>query len=204
MPGIESQSGGRVNVGVRFQLGEGKLSSPELTFFLSAINRLLAETSEFTAAFEGIARQQVAVGATESAPLADGGAHAESAPERDAWLSPVPDADVRAATASVVPTASAQRASDRGFLSITLDEYLELLDWTWRQVRADKRGAIRADLRPILERLHINADAWIDTIDRFGRAFRRVVGRVSSVAALASARGRHWYQGVNESRQAFG
>jgi hypothetical protein len=87
---------------------------------------------------------------------------------------------------------------------MSVDEYLELLDWTGRQIRADKRGAIPTHLQPILERLQVNAEAWIDTIDRFGRAFRRVVGRVSSMAALASARGRHWYQGVSESRQAFG
>jgi hypothetical protein len=40
---------------------------------------------------------------------------------------------------------------------LALDEYLELLDTTGRQVREGKREAIRADLRPILERLRINA-----------------------------------------------
>ena len=51
-------------------------------------------------------------------------------------------------------------------------------------VLAEERGAIPADLRPILERLQINADAWVDTVDRYGRMFRRVVGRVSSLAAF--------------------
>jgi len=155
------------------------------------------ETSEFTAAFERIAaRQQNAARVAESAPPADGDG-------RDEWLSPIPDADVPVTTGNSAPMPANRNASERGFLPMTLDEYLELLDWTGRQVREGKRGAIRADLRPILERLHINADVWIDTIERFGRAFHRVVGRVSSMAAMAATRGKSWYQGVSASRMAF-
>ena len=38
-------------------------------------------------------------------------------------------------------------------------ESLDLLDWTGRQLRQDKRGAIPRDLAPILERLHIGGEA---------------------------------------------
>jgi REP element-mobilizing transposase RayT len=163
------------------------------------------ETSEFTAAFERIAaRQQTAASVAESALQADDVGPTRQVYQRGAWLSPVPDADVPATTGNSAASASDRRASDRGFLPMTLDEYLELLDWTGRQLRQGKRGAIRADLRPILERLHIKADAWIDTIERFGRAFHRVVGRVSSMAALAATRGKCWYQGATASRIAFG
>jgi hypothetical protein len=37
---------------------------------------------------------------------------------------------------------------------------LQLVDWTGRQVREDKRGAIDARLPPIMIRLHIDPDAW--------------------------------------------
>ena len=40
---------------------------------------------------------------------------------------------------------SLQRASDKGFLSMTTATYLELLDWTAREVRGDKRGATPQD-----------------------------------------------------------
>jgi hypothetical protein len=69
------------------------------------------------------------------------------------------------------------------------------LDWTGRQVRADKRGAIPRDLRPILERLSINAEGWVESILDFGRRFHRVIGRAASIAARAQKNGRHWYQG---------
>ncbi len=164
------------------------------------------ETSQFTAAFERIAaRQRGAARTNESVPRDDDMPQPRlaSTDAPDAWLTPVPDADVPARAGSSAPNAPNRRASDRGFLPMTLDEYLELLDWTGRQMREGKRGAIRSDLRPILERLHIKADAWIDTIERFGRAFHRVVGRVSSMAALAATRGKSWYQGVRASRVAF-
>jgi len=165
------------------------------------------ETSEFTAAFERIAaRQQASHVVADSALVEENvvAAEPQPAPARDAWLSPVPDADVPREAKKPSPKAAGHRASDRGFLPLTLDEYLQLLDWTGRAVRADQRGAVPADLRPILERLKVNADAWVDTVERFGRMFHRVVGRVSSMAALAAARGKRWYQGVTASKLAFG
>ena len=40
-------------------------------------------------------------------------------------------------------------------LPFRLSDYLELVDWTGRQLREGKRGAIQSDVPPILERLHI-------------------------------------------------
>ena len=46
-------------------------------------------------------------------------------------------------------------------------EYLNLLDWTGRQLRADKLGAIPQDLAPILERLQIGGEAgWLPNLRR--------------------------------------
>jgi hypothetical protein len=166
------------------------------------------ETSEFTAAYERIAARQYmgTRGTNESNPVMEGVAADQmtATATRDAWLSPVPDADVPA-TSDERPTAhSTRRASDRGFLPMTLDEYLELLDWTGRMVRTDKRGAIPSTLMPILQRLQVDAELWVDTIEQFGRTFRRAVGRASSLAELAAARGKQWFQGVTACRLAFG
>jgi hypothetical protein len=67
----------------------------------------------------------------------------------------------------------------------------------------DKRGAIPAELRPILQRLAINAETWPDTVHCFGRWFHRAVGRLSSMAARARLSGRLWFQGVRFSELAF-
>ena len=49
-----------------------------------------------------------------------------------------------------------KRCSDKGFLSISTLDYLELLDATARIMRADKTGATAMDLPPIFERLSLD------------------------------------------------
>jgi hypothetical protein len=73
-----------------------------------------------------------------------------------------------------------QRASDKGLLLITLNKYLELLDWTGRQARSDKPGAIPRSLAPILDRLGINRSNWLPAVLMFDEWFGHVVGSVSS------------------------
>jgi hypothetical protein len=88
-------------------------------------------------------------------------------------------------------------------LPIQLDKYLSLLDWTGRQLRAASQGAIPAPLAPILERLGIVGDGWIETVRQFGRRFKTAVGRPDALAALAARRGKAWLQGSNAAALAF-
>ena len=95
------------------------------------------------------------------------------------------------------------RASEKGLLPIRLKDYLELLDWTGRSVREDKRGSIPAHLAPILDRLHINADNWLATIRDFESGFGCVVGRVQQLSQAARRLGRRWLYGMDQAAQAF-
>jgi REP element-mobilizing transposase RayT len=97
----------------------------------------------------------------------------------------------------------APRASNQGFLPMGLDSYLSLLDWTGRQIRATSRGTIPAEFAPILERLRINGDGWIETVRRFGRWFKRVVGRRDTLKTLADRTGRRWFHGQRAAAVAF-
>ena len=84
-----------------------------------------------------------------------------------------------------------------------LDDYLRILDWTGRQVRREKRGAIPNELAPILKRLGMSSECWVDTVTNFGRWFHRAAGRVSLLAQEAARAGKHWLQGVRRCQQAF-
>ncbi len=102
-----------------------------------------------------------------------------------------------------VPCTSGFRASDKGLLPMSLDDYLRLLDWTGRQVREDKRGAIPADLAPILERLGIVPEEFVETVTTFSRRFPRLAGPVEQLAARAKEVGRRWLHGVRQAARVF-
>jgi REP element-mobilizing transposase RayT len=97
----------------------------------------------------------------------------------------------------------AARASDQGFLPIEIKNYVMLLDWTGRELRRDKRGALPDDLAPILERLGVDRANWVDTVRDFGRLFKQAAGRASSLVSAAPRCSRRWFQGKAAARVAF-
>ena len=110
--------------------------------------------------------------------------------------------DVEARASRSRPKVQA-RASDRGYLPIELEKYLSLLDWTGRELRAGSRGTIPGRLSPILDRLGLNGDCWLETVRHFGRWFKRAAGGRDSLAAMAARCGRRWFQGQCAARIAF-
>lgn len=162
------------------------------------------EASAHTSAYERIQGRQQRQSLRAARPVRVGGhgrpADATSRPARDGWLCPV---NIEGDPAEVARANASRRASNKGFLPMPLDDYLRLLDWTGRQVRQDKRGAIPGDLAPILERLGTSGALWIDTVTNFGRWFHRAAGRVSLLGAEATRAGKHWFQGVRHCQQAF-
>ena len=101
------------------------------------------------------------------------------------------------------PIGGDRPAASRGILPMTTGEYLSLIDWTGRQVRADKPGAIPEHLAPILDRLAINQNRWVRTVDSYGSLFHRVAGRVESITAAARQAGKRWLAGLAAGRKAF-
>jgi len=127
-------------------------------------------------------------------------ARADTCPDRDAWLCPV---SVDGDPPEVARAAASRRASNKGFLSMESDDYLRILDWTGRQVRRGKRGAIPKELAPLLERLGMSAEFWVETATNFDRWFHRAAGRVSLLAEEADRAGKRWFQGAGHCQQAF-
>ncbi len=93
------------------------------------------------------------------------------------------------------------RASHKGFLPMSTVAYLELLDWTARMIRRDKRGATPATARPIFERLGISTEVWCELVQDFGRLFYAVAGKPHHIDSRRSRDNRHRYKTKPRIRQ---
>lgn len=141
-------------------IGAGMAETPEQSEFTSAFDRIRARWEQM----------QEEIGTSVSIP---------SEEEADAWLAPIflderaeaytgtssgslPDPS-ESSSPSCNPTGAA-RISNKGFLPVTRDQYLSLLDTLGRVVRKGKRGVIPSDLAPILERLNVDPRRWFDSL----------------------------------------
>ena len=73
-----------------------------------------------------------------------------------------------------------------------VDDYLTLVDTTGRIVREGKRGAIPTSLAPILERLRLDLDGWLDLMAQGGHLGQGAIGALASRAREALRRGARW------------
>ncbi|WP_286177385.1 hypothetical protein [Stieleria mannarensis] len=94
----------------------------------------------------------------------------------DAFLSPV-NLNEAIATAGPHPSESGERCSDKGFVAISEEAYLQLLDWTARQLASEKPGKTPSDLPPILKRLGLSPTLWFTLVANFSEVFSTIAGR---------------------------
>ena len=81
-------------------------------------------------------------------------------------------------------------------LPIKFKDYVELVDWTGRAIRNDKRGAIPDNAPPILVRLQIKPRVWLRTTRHFGKWTFRAVGVAESLRDACQALGQNWFRGT--------
>ena len=101
------------------------------------------------------------------------------------------------------------RASDKGFLDVSLASYLALLYWTGSQGRVDKSGKIAADCgldyAPLLAKLGIADGMWCDLVWNFKKYFGKSRGpgspdRMQEEAILGT---RKFQPGQRKARKCF-
>jgi hypothetical protein len=93
------------------------------------------------------------------------------------WLAPV---ELEPKRKKAREKCASRRASNKGCMFMTLAEYLQLLDWTGRQLKPGKRGAIPKNAPPILDRLNLSAELWLHAVEHFGK--RRSANRITPAA----------------------
>ena len=98
-----------------------------------------------------------------------------------AWLAPL---------RRCVPYSDATAKLSPGPLS--LDDYLTLVDETGRYIRSGKRGAIPPHLAPILARLDLDVETWLEVMLSPGRFLGGASGSAAARAVEALRRGVKW------------
>jgi len=88
-------------------------------------------------------------------------------------------------------------------LPFALKDYLELVDWSGRAIREDKRGFIAETVPPILSRLNIDHEQWCEYHQRKGPRFSQAVGRLSQLREHARRCGQKWVAGILMSKRLF-
>ena len=105
--------------------------------------------------------------------------------------------------ADLLPFIGGEHADAPKGIAFTLPDYLQLVDWTGRAVRDDKRGAIPAHIQPIFQRMGLKHEEWPEIVQNFGRRYRLAAGAVERLRAFSQRLGRYWLQGVGASRRFY-
>ena len=71
-------------------------------------------------------------------------------------------------------------------IPMRLTDYLDLVDWTGRQIKENKRGAISGSEPAIMDRLGIDAGHWLYITQNFESEFKDIVGAVDEVKSKIS------------------
>jgi hypothetical protein len=85
-------------------------------------------------------------------------------------------------------------------LQMTQAEYLSLVDYTGRQIRADKRGAIEGPAPAALARLGYRPETWTRQVLAVKSDFSRAMGAVECLVEKAAEMGQRWLRGIATAR----
>ena len=106
---------------------------------------------------------------------------------------PRPDPVLLVNVAELLPFVGNEHERNRPqHLPFSLTDYLELVDWTGRAVREDKRGAIPQDIPPILNRLNLSPEDWLNICCHIEHHYKRAIGPVAKLTELCDKLGQRW------------
>lgn len=81
-------------------------------------------------------------------------------------------------------------------LALSTADYLQLLDWTGRQLAPGKHGRICGDAPAILRGIDADPDRWTTRVRGIGSGYWRVVGAAEDLMAAARRLGQRWMKGI--------
>lgn len=99
---------------------------------------------------------------------------------------------------------SSCQSNSSDHIPYNLLEYIELVKWTGRQIRANKRGYMTSDIPPIFASLNINSAAWLHNCEKLEHTYFRVIGSAARLQEFCDKLNQRWVRGIAAARLAFG
>jgi len=93
---------------------------------------------------------------------------------------------------------------DPSRIAFKLADYFELVDWTGRILRENKRGHIPADCPPILQRLQLAPEKWLEHMQGAQSEKTIALGGLEKVKSYIQNCGFKWLRGGAYNRSLFG
>ena len=103
----------------------------------------------------------------------------------------------------LMPFAGNPREPMPNGLPFRLTDYLELVDWSGRIIREDKKGAIPENVPDILNRLNIDAGNWLYLTRNFESPFKNLVGAAHNIRSACEKLGKCWVHGISQCERLF-
>lgn len=99
---------------------------------------------------------------------------------------------------------NSHRSNNPEHIPYNLIDYIQLVDWTGRQIKAGKRGYIKDDIPPIFERLKMNTSAWLHNCEHLEKNYHRVIGSSARLQEFCEKLKQQRVVGITAARLAFG
>jgi REP element-mobilizing transposase RayT len=124
--------------------------------------------------------------------------HAQSAAQAASRTETAPTA------VPLMPLVKQSQDPHKNAIGFTTGDYLELVDWAGRAVREGKRGAIAETTPPILQRLGLDPERYLDHLAGTTSTEQpTALGHVLKVREAAKRFGRRFIKGVGVARQLY-
>jgi hypothetical protein len=88
-------------------------------------------------------------------------------------------------------------------LPFRLADYIELVDWSGRIIREDKRGYIPEDTPEIMNRLNMDARNWLYLMQSIESPFKHLIGAAHNIRSACEAMSKCWAHGIRECERLF-
>ena len=107
-------------------------------------------------------------------------------------------------TIPLVPLTNSNRQKHKSSFAFSTDDYLQLVDWAGRAILPNKRGYIESDQPPILNRLNIHSEGFIELMKRTDDLSKlTAIGSSAALTHYLEKLDRKFIKGFSLNRQIF-